>query len=97
LCKEILIELSKPEYKCRAWLNVTGTAISPSGNMMSFGLRGSSDIIGIISGRFIAVEVKTGTGRLTKEQDCFLKMISDYGGVAITARSLNDIKKILAP
>lgn len=57
------------------------------------GRKGVSDIIGIckVSGKFIAVEVKAGKDRISREQEDFLKMIKDAGGFAIEARSLDDV------
>lgn len=67
-------------------------AISPSGNMISYGLKGSADIIGLLNtGRFLAVEVKTGMARQTKEQKAFQQMIDKLGGLYIVARSTLDV------
>lgn len=69
---------------------------------------GSSDIIGWESitiepadvGRriavFEAIEVKTDSGSLTKEQTAFLRVVDDSGGVAIEARSIEDVSIALA-
>jgi hypothetical protein len=55
--------------------------------------KGVSDIIGITaSGQFLAIEVKTKTGRPTKEQLQFLSEIEARGGLAFIARSLDDLK-----
>ena len=49
---------------------------------------GSSDIIGIApDGRFLAVEVKTKTGKVTKEQQRFIEAVKQHGGIAGVARS----------
>ena len=48
---------------------------------------GSSDFIGIYKGRFLAVEVKTATGRTLALQDDFIKMVNDNGGIAFVAHS----------
>jgi hypothetical protein len=41
---------------------------------------GASDLIGMAGGRFLAIEVKTGKGRLTPEQVLFLKLVNKNGG-----------------
>lgn len=50
--------------------------------------KGSSDIIGMApDGRFLAVEVKTPTGRPSKSQQNFITAVNHRGGVAFIARS----------
>jgi hypothetical protein len=39
---------------------------------------------------FVAVEVKTDRGRLSEEQQNFLRAVRDAGGIAIEARNVND-------
>ena len=70
--------------------------MSPNGHMIRYGLVGSCDILGICrGGRFLGIEVKTGSGRLRKEQEAFRDMIQRFGGLYILARSLEDVKKCL--
>lgn len=57
-------------------------------NKSRFHLKGVSDILGVIGGRFLAIEVKTEAGRLTPEQRAFLVNINTEGGIAFVARSL---------
>lgn len=53
---------------CYCWINNTG-ALKVRESFIRFGKAGSSDIIGFTSdGKFLSVEVKTGTGRLTPLQ-----------------------------
>lgn len=57
---------------------------------------GSSDLIGIgPGGRFLAIECKTATGRLTAEQERFLALVERKGGVARVARGREDALSIL--
>jgi hypothetical protein len=57
---------------------------------------GSSDLIGIAPcGRFLAVEVKTATGRVTKEQQTFIDAVCRAGGIAGIARSVDDALQLL--
>lgn len=53
---------------------------------------GTPDIIGVCEGgRFLAIEVKTAEGRVSKEQAAFLRQVTDAGGLAFVARSLDDV------
>jgi VRR-NUC domain len=62
---------------------------------------GVADILGILdsrfgrSGAFLAVEVKSPKGKLSPHQEAFLKEINDRGGLAIVARSVEDVEKAL--
>ena len=40
---------------------------------------------------FAAIEIKSKTGKTTKEQDNFLKVVTDSGGIAFVARSEMDV------
>lgn len=63
---------------------------------MKFGKKGSCDIIGFLSdGRFLGIEVKTGTGRLTKHQQAFHKIATGFGCLIIEARSVDQVVTIL--
>ena len=53
-----------------------------------FHIKGVADIIGIIQGRFLAIEVKTPAGSLTPEQRIFLAKINEEGGIGFVARSV---------
>ena len=60
-----------------------------------YGKPGISDIIGVLpGGRFIAVECKAPGGRLSEHQTEFLKDIERMGGLAVIARSVEDLEKI---
>jgi hypothetical protein len=65
--------------------------------MIRFGLAvGSADIIGIAPcGRFLAIEIKTSTGRPTKEQLRFIEAVNNAGGKAGIARSVEDALKLI--
>ena len=105
----ILLALS--EAGCTVWRNETagawmGKQIHREGDqvtlvnarMMTFGLAvGSPDIVGISSdGRFLGVEVKTKTGRATKEQLRFIEAVNKAGGIAGIARSVEDALDLIS-
>jgi len=73
-----------------------------------FGLaEGSADLVGIHNvtitpemvghrvGIFLAVEVKTPVGRLSKEQKAWLKTVSDFGGRVEVLRSPDEAVRIV--
>lgn len=51
---------------------------------------GSADLVGFVhaTGRFIAMEIKTPTGRLSKEQRLWIRFVNEHGGYACVARSV---------
>lgn len=78
------------------WRNNVGVLRDHQGRPVRYGLCvGSSDIIGIYRGRFVAIEVKTDSGRLSPDQEKFLQAVSENGGIAGIARGVEDIKKLL--
>lgn len=87
---DIRVALSEIGVTC--WRNNSGFASYENGRKVRYGLfKGSSDLIGITSsGRFVAIEVKTPIGRLTKEQKNFLEFIKSQGGISGVARSVAD-------
>ena len=61
-----------------------------------FAFTGCSDILGQMKdGRFLAIEVKAPSGRLSVAQRAFLDMVKGYRGVAGVVRSVDDIDVIL--
>ncbi len=65
--------------------------------MVSMGLCvGSADLIGIApNGRFIAIEVKTATGRASSEQLRFIEAVKKSGGIAGICRSPKEALALL--
>ncbi len=59
---------------------------------IKYGIKGESDIDGIIAptGKRLHIEIKTGKGKLSKDQERFKNMIEKFGGVFIEARSVDD-------
>ena len=55
------------------------------------GEKGVADIIGCHHGQFIAIEIKSGKGRVTPHQQRFINRVNDAGGLAFVARSLEDV------
>lgn len=105
----ILIALSQSD--CLVWRNETAgawvgrvlyreqdTITLTQARMIHAGLcKGSSDIIGIHkpTGRFLAIEVKSKRGRITKEQENFINAVKAAGGIAGFARSVDEALDLL--
>jgi hypothetical protein len=68
------------------WRNNTGRR-----GKVSYGCKGSPDIICLHQGRFVGIEVKGEKGELSKEQCDFRCRIEKAGGIYIMARDLVDI------
>lgn len=78
----------------RVWRNNVGLDQKRG---VKYGLgRGSPDLVGIVAGRFVGLEVKTATGRVRPEQTVWLDMIRRLGGVAGVARSVEDAMALVA-
>lgn len=83
-----LVLLKMTSKYCRVWPNNTGVGRDMSGErIIRFGLKGSSDIIGVYKGLFLGIEVKTGNAVQNKDQINFQKMIESCGGIYILCKN----------
>ena len=57
---------------------------------------GSADLVGLLNGRFFALEVKTPTGRLRPEQKLWMELVRRAGGFAAVARSVDEARSAVA-
>ncbi len=85
---------------CFAWINDSvGIYDAAKGifrrNTSRYKIKGVSDILGIWKGKFLAIEVKTKTGRISPEQAAFLQRVINHGGIAFVARSVEDVERHL--
>ena len=60
-----------------------------------FGTAGVPDIICCLNGRFVAFEVKTESGKLTKLQEATIQKIQRAKGEAFKVTSLTEVKEII--
>jgi|KBSMisStandDraft_5_1062788.scaffolds.fasta_scaffold792511_2 hypothetical protein len=98
--------------RCLLWLSEHGqpffwsheTGAKPVGRgkaWISFGLKGSSDIIGSWKrpgnpiGQFTCIECKTGKAVLEPQQELFKAAALKAGAIHITARSTKDLEVLL--
>ena len=93
----------------RLFRNQVGSLPDPrTGRLVTFGLaRGSADLIGwrtvtvtpdMVGQQvavFTSIEVKTPTGRLRPDQQAWLSVVRDAGGICGIARSVNDAHAIV--
>ena len=95
IMRSVMLALS--EAGCLIWRNNVGVLKNAAGIPIKFGLCvGSSDLIGLYRGRFLAVEIKTPTGKATPEQLRFIEAVKRHGGIAGIARSPQDALDLLA-
>lgn len=85
----VVMELCKVDG-VRAFKMNVGMGRTMSGNLVRFGFKGLTDIIGIKApkGRWFAFDVKIGSDHLTQEQKAFIYMIRAHGGFGGEVRSL---------
>lgn len=80
------------------WRNNVGIAEHWNGQSVDtvrYGLApGSADFIGVLlpAGRFIALEIKSPTGRATPEQVNWLALVRRMGGFAAIVRSVDEAR-----
>lgn len=71
--------------------NNVGKLKVADGSYRHFGLpNGSADLIGILGGRFVALETKTDIGKLSDDQKLWLALVRKRGGFACVVRSVSD-------
>jgi hypothetical protein len=90
LLDAIRLAVGQDPTRCVLWRNNTGVALQGT-TRVRYGLCvGSSDLIGIANGRFVALEVKTEQGRVSREQAQFLALVNARGGIGRVVRSVDD-------
>ena len=80
-----------------AWREQSGSVQTKWNTHLKLAPKGTSDIVGCLppNGRFLAAEAKTGNRKTTPEQDRFLKVIKEAGGVAFVFRSIEELHRKL--
>ena len=74
-----------------------GLFYTANGIPIKQGTKGTSDLIGfrIADGKFVAIEVKTDTGKPTREQVRFLAAMKSYGVLCGIARNTEQARRII--
>ena len=62
-------------------------------------LPGSSDLVGWdkATGRIVCVEIKAGKDTVKPEQETFMRLVREAGGIAGVIRSVDDLRILLTP
>lgn len=78
--------------------NNIGMAWMRNGTPVRYGVGGpgGADFIGLHRGRYLAVEIKTPTGRQSPEQKLFQSRIERHGGLYRLVRGVDDAHALLA-
>lgn len=109
LQNEIRLALSSECAQVTTWRNHVGCLQDGNGKWIKFGLcPGSSDLIGIRKvkitqemvgqeiGQFVALEIKTDTGKARCDQYTFLDHVNERGGLGAIIRSSAEAVKLLS-
>lgn len=82
------------ENKIKAYLKSIGAYyVKYFGNQ--FSQVGVPDILCCYKGRFIGIEVKNEKGKTSPLQDVNIQQIKDAGGLAIVARTVDEVKQLI--
>jgi len=78
--------------------NNIGHAVMQGGRRVTFGVGGpgGADLIGILDRHPLAIEIKTPTGRQSKEQKQFQQLWEARGGIYIMPRSVDEALALIA-
>lgn len=91
--------MSTPEgtikRKLRAFIDKAGGFWSNIYQDGIHGKTGDPDIVMCYKGRYVALECKSSDGRLTEDQKRRKKQILKAGGIFISPRSVEDLKKCM--
>src|SRR5574343_936674 len=93
LCKAIVDFLTRRRIYCRQIGTGSFPVTDATGGRRYFrgGSRGMPDLVALVPGGVVWVEVKTGKGKLTPEQEQFRAECVRCGVAHIVARSLADV------
>lgn len=73
----------------------SGAVSSGQGGFHRFGTVGSPDIVCVIKGRYMGIEIKAPKGKQTEHEKEFQNKLEQAGGMYILAYSLDDVIKSL--
>lgn len=108
LMREIMLAVSKAGARVlrvnagKGWVGPSvrqadGTVIIRNAQPFHGAPPGTSDLLGwCVDGRFLALEVKTRTGRVSPEQQAFIDAVRRSGGRAGVVRSVGEALDILS-
>jgi hypothetical protein len=69
----------------------SGAFKTQHGSFVRFGTPGAPDLIGCVDGKFVGLEVKTATGKLSETQKALAASLRAAGGAYHVVRSIDDV------
>lgn len=79
------------------WRQMVGSAPAWDGKaVLRFGTPGQADILGVVRGRAIAIEVKSQRGKQRDAQKLWQRAFEAAGGLYVVARSVEDVETAVA-
>lgn len=78
--------------KIFCYRNNTGGMKTERGGFIRFGAVGSPDIVMVINGKYIALEIKTEKGQQSEGQKQFQQELEKAGGIYLLVRSLEQLE-----
>lgn len=78
-------------HKIFHFRNNVGAFKTERGGFYRFGVKGQTDIVCVVNGIYVGVEVKNATGKMKENQEAFRIALTKAGGIYILARSLDDV------
>ena len=61
------------------------------GRVMRAAPKGHSDILACVGGRYVAIEMKSATGRQSPDQKIFQQAVQRASGIYVLSRSIDDV------
>lgn len=100
MIKDMIREYFGLRDDMRLFNNPVGSAVTEFDGRIPYGLApGSSDLIGWVTingvAMFLALEVKSATGRASQAQLDFITLVNQMGGIAGVVRSVDDCRHLL--
>ncbi len=92
------LRIKENQGKCYCYRTQAGAVrVEKAGykGFMKFGRAGVPDITCVINGKFVGIEIKTSTGKMSEAQTEAKKAVEVAGGRYFVVRNLEDVQKII--
>ena len=73
----------------------SGAMKTERGNFYRFGTPGAPDIVAVIQGRYVGLEIKDVAGRQSETQKLFQKQLEAAGGIYLLIRQVEELEEFL--
>lgn len=95
LYPKYVLHLQRALPKCRLWVNAKKFR-DDRGIWRNVGLtEGAADLIGLVQGRYLEVEVKMPTGKQLTSQREHMSVVRAMGGIYVLARSPETAEQLI--